>query len=527
MIVDLDELPDEPLTADVCIIGSGAAGMTIAREFLGARWNALVLEGGGEYFEPASQEPYRSSVIGLPHNGIHQGRARAIGGSTTLWAGQALPLTDIDFEAREWVPLSGWPFGKQELAPYYLRAEQVMQLPHASYDLNSWPRPEPPGQYDPELLRLLYSQFAAQPDFAVKYRAAIAGAPNVTLVTHANVTCLEANSEASGIRHVVCRSFRGKTLIARASYYIVCCGGIDSARLLLASRTVEPQGVGNRCDVVGRYFQDHPGVNVGSVLLRDRRRFRRQLEAFRKGGINHAIKVAATPEFQRRHRILNVAGEIFYPQRLDDPIAAVKTILRAMRARPVRGELTAALRRVLREPLQVADAAFRYYAQKRPASSGVVAPHLGVGCEQLPYANSRILLSEEIDGLGMPKVILDWRVTNMEVRTLEIFLTALASEWRRLEIADLDPGSCTFRGRERGLHGSFADANHHIGTTRMGSDPKVSVTDPQCRVHGYRDLYVASSAVFPTSGFSNPTLTIIALSVRIADEIKSRLNRPS
>src|SRR5277367_3181887 len=113
MITDFAEFDDgAAVAADVCIIGSGAAGITLAREFIGTRFTVIVLEGGGRQVEPASQDPYNSAVIGLPHAGIHTGRARAFGGTTHLWAGQALPLLDLDFEQRDWVPFSGWPLSR-------------------------------------------------------------------------------------------------------------------------------------------------------------------------------------------------------------------------------------------------------------------------------------------------------------------------------------------------------------------------------------------------------------------------------
>jgi choline dehydrogenase-like flavoprotein len=145
MVIDISEInSNETRHADVCLIGAGAAGITIAREFVGTGHSVVVLEGGGEIVEPDSQEPYRSEVVGLAHGGVHAGRARAIGGTTTLWAGQALPLIDIDFRKRDWVPYSGWPIGRDTLSPFYRRAEQVMQIPHVTYDANTWPQDDAP-----------------------------------------------------------------------------------------------------------------------------------------------------------------------------------------------------------------------------------------------------------------------------------------------------------------------------------------------------------------------------------------------
>ena len=539
MIHDLDQFESHMLLeADVCIIGSGAAGITIALEFLNTSHRVVVLEGGGAEYEKDSQEPYQSEVVGLAHGGVNEGRARALGGTTLLWAGQALPLCDIDFEARPWVPYSGWPIAKQTLTPFYARAETVMQIPAVTYHTDSWPRSKgSPPVYDPARFTPMYSQFTQEPNFARKYRERIAAAPNITLLTHANVTHLQAAPNANAVGEVLVQSFQGKKLRVRARFFIVCCGGIETARLLLASRSVEPEGIGNRNDVVGRFFQDHPGVRAGRVKPLDRRKFHLWCNAFRLrqgeyGLIRYGSKVRASDAWQREAQMLNVCGEIYYPEEENAPIAAAKQVMGVLTGRGLRdpaqkAKLPAALKQVARSPHKVAKATWQYYVLRQSASVGVIDPYLGIGCEQEPNPASRVTLSSQTDSLGMPRSILDWRLTGAETRTLERFLPALVQEWQTRQIGIVDVSGLQLPGREQGRHGGYVDASHHLGTARMGNDPKTSVVDSRCRVHDYANLYIGSSAVFPTGGFSNPTLTIIALCLRISDEIKSRLARPA
>ena len=262
MIADLDAMSAaDPLAADVCIVGAGAAGITIAREFVGTPHSVILLEGGGEQQEKESQDPYASEVVGLPHAGVHDGRARVFGGTTTLWAGQVLPLFDVDFRHRPWVPESGWPIGPADLAPYYSRAEDVLQVPHRTYGPDTWPeRAARPPAYDAGRFVGIYSQFCREPSFARKYGGLLRSASNVTVLTHANVTSLVTSADGRVVVEAHARSIGGASTVVRARHYIVCAGGIDSARLLLASDSVRPAGIGNDHDVVGRYFQDHPGV---------------------------------------------------------------------------------------------------------------------------------------------------------------------------------------------------------------------------------------------------------------------------
>ncbi|WP_433975805.1 FAD-dependent oxidoreductase [Tunturiibacter lichenicola] len=524
MIVDIREYEQGTrLETDICIIGSGAAGITIAREFVGSAHRVLVLEAGGKLFEKSSQDPYQSAVVGLKHGGIHEGRVRVLGGATTLWAGQALRLFDIDFAKRSWVPYSGWPIDRATLDPFYARAEQVMQIPHAMNEQSSWPPfLSTPPAYDVDNIVTYYSQFTSVPNFSQKYREILASASNITLVMHANVTSLAANDRATRLDEVQARGLTGHPVSVRAKHFIVCCGGIESARLLLLSNALEKTGIGNRHDVVGRFFQDHPGVAIPIKPL-DSARFHSLYDSIRHSGIKYSVKLAASADFQKRNQILHVGSEVYYPIGDDDPLKAARDVLKGARQRQA-GPFVRALARVMARPDVVAGAAFRRYVRRQPASVGSTLPHLGVGGEQQPNPSSRITLGEEVDVLGLPRTRLDWRLTPEDSQSILSFVRDLASEWKRLRIAEVDPDAVQILGRNEGQHGGYVDANHHMGTTRMGTDPTTSVVDARCRVHGYTNLYIGSSSVFPTGGFSNPTLTVLALCLRIADDIKAQLN---
>lgn len=523
MIIDMDEhVSEDKLVFDICIIGSGAAGLTIAREFLGGLHRVVVLEGGGQRFEVPSQEPYRSQIVGLPCEGVHQGRARVLGGTTTLWAGQALPYLPIDFQEREWVPFSGWPIGRQELSPFYRRAEDLMQIPHATYDAQTWPHRKAPPSYDAARIVPYYSQFTAVPDFARRFRARLHQSSNVTVLTHANAISLEANEGGSGLHEVKVRSFQGRAVSIRAKFFVICCGGIDSARLLLVSDSVEPHGIGNRYDVVGRFFMDHPGVNVG-VVPHDARRFRQWYDPFRVAGIKHVLGMRASEKLQREQRVLNLSASVYYPTGTDDAIEAAKRLLHLIRSPSKFSQVPKALASVARQPRRIAVAAYRHYALRQPSSVGGSLPRLGIGGEQAPNRESRITLASEVDSLGMRRSVLDWKLTDEDLRSFETFAAIISAEWRRLGIGEIKLSDLHLAERARGADGGFVDAFHHMGTARMGTNPKTSVVDAQCKVHDYDNLYVASSAVFPTGSFSNPTLTIIALCLRLSDELKHRM----
>jgi choline dehydrogenase-like flavoprotein len=525
MITDFQD-PSAPseFDVDVCIVGAGAAGTALALEFDGSPYRTLVLESGGLDPEPATQALYDSAVVGLSHNGVHGGRARIFGGTTTLWAGQALPLDPFDFDTREWVPESGWPIDYADIQPYYERAAMIMSLPAVTHDKRSWPSALPaPAPYDETTFRPLYSQFTARPNFATTYRSTLSESQNVAVLLHANVTSLNANEDASRVTGATLRTLSGRAGHVRARTVIVCCGGIETTRLLLASNQVAPNGLGNDHDVLGRYFQEHVHAKV---YLTPRRRA--QLERlFNTRRVDYGLvypKIASTFDFQKTHRLLNVAADLGYELGDDSPIDAAKTLLGWARAPRGRSFPTGALAAAARGAGTLARATYRYALQKRKLSE-VGRPFLSLQSESVPNPQSRIRLSTERDALGVPKTVLDWQITDHEVHTLNVFARALADEFDRLDLADLDLSSFPLPTDPARLDDHVNDSYHHMGSTRMHSDPRRGVVDGECRVHGIENLYLASSSVFPTGGFSNPTLTLLALTFRLADRLKETLRR--
>jgi choline dehydrogenase-like flavoprotein len=508
--------------ADVCVIGGGAAGITIALDFADTCHSVLLLESGGRTYEAAAQRLYDSDVIGLPHRSIHGGRARVLGGATTLWAGQALPLDDLDFQEREWVPNSGWPIGG-ELEPYYRRAEQVLGIRHVSYDERTWPNDSPrPLLGDDNRLQFRYSQFSPTPDFSKAYRAPLMAAKNVRVVLHANVTNLETDASASRVECVRIRSASGKCGTARARYYVICCGGIDTPRLLLASDGAEPAGLGNRNDLVGRYFQEHVHLKV-PIRPANRRAFQRLFNSRTINGIRCFPKIAATCQLQRERQILNVGADLCYGLDEDSAVESAKRLWRALRRRERPSNVVRAIWKVGSGPHELCSAVYGRVVRKQKFSEGRGPLFLSIQSEMLPNPESRVYLGGARDGAGVRRVVLDWRLTEMERHTISCFAEVLKSGLARLGLAEVDDTKARELDWKVPQKSPIDDAAHHMGTTRMHDDPKRGVVDRHCRVHGVENLYVGSSSVFPTGGYSNPTLTLIALCHRIGDSVKGRL----
>ena len=540
MILDFvsGEAPSE-FASDLCLIGAGAVGIAIGLEFADTRARVLVIEGGGEHPEPDTQRLYESELRGLRCTTVVSGRARIFGGTTTTWAGQALPLDEGDFERREWIDHSGWPMSLAQLLPYYRRAERLMRLPEAFYDDRDWPAglPRPPLI---EGARRRFSTFTATPNFAAAHRAALAAADNLTVLLHANATRVVMSGDGSRVDGIEIRSLIGRRGRVRACLYVICCGGVETPRLLLTSNGQGSRGVGNEHDLVGRFFQEH--VNVGvPVLAADRRRMARLFHGRRLARVRYYPKLSGSTELQRRERLVNVGSHVNYARVETVAERAVKE-LRGAPARDWRDEeARRALAAALRHPGRLAaagcgramvrharslDAAFAALGVRRVplyALQGFGAMYACVQTETVPRRESRVTLDRRADGLGMARPIVDWRVGEAELRTVEVFARRLDALLRRHGLGCLDlSGFPLSRDLDR-LSDRVGGGCHHMGTTRMSNDPRTGVVDRHCRVHGVQNLFVAGSAVFPTSGWSNPTLTLLALGFRLADRLRREL----
>ena len=527
MILDLNSLEDaSKLSADICIIGAGAAGITLAREFVGSSCRVLLLEGGGLDAEPESQSLYESEVIGVPHCGIHTGRARVFGGTTTLWAGQALRFDANEFRQRSWIPYSGWPISREELEPYYERAEKVLGLgKRLSYaQLSALCNVRLPA-FDTAGLSIECSQWSPWPNLGVKYRRELREADNVSVVVHANATSLVTNSTATGVERVEFRSLSGKQGTARARFYVICCGGIETARLLLVSNRSLPQGLGNRHDLVGRYFQDHLHIRCGEFCPADRKQLRDLFESFFIGRYKYAPKIALTEKIQAQRGLASAHAEIIFDAASDSTASAARELYRLARRRRSynAGDIRRWLGAAAVEPTEPLRLAYRLYAKRRIPAPRRGAIYLGAQCEAVPNPNSRVTLGESRDRLNMPRAQLDWQVGEIERRTLNQLVGLIATDFERLKLGCFDTRQIDALKDADNWRTMISDSFHHMGTTRMHADPKLGVVNCNCQVHDVSNLYIGSCSVFPTSARSNPTLTALGLCLRIADRLKALL----
>jgi choline dehydrogenase-like flavoprotein len=537
VFIDLRTLPDgKELRSDVCIIGAGPAGITLARELGDAGLGVCLLESGGFETDPETQALARGESIGSPYYPLEAARLRCFGGSGNHWAGTCGPLDPIDFAASSWVPNSGWPLTRADLDPYYRRAQQVCQLGPFEYDARAWDGPghHPLPLADDVVLSTISQHSPVR--FGETCRPDIEHAKNVYAYLYANVVEIEAVHGRPEIARLRVACLGGKRFTARARVYVLAAGGIENARLLLASNSVRPAGVGNEHDLVGRYFMEHPAVTGAVFLPADPNLLLQLYEGGVDRGVGRSAFLRLAPEIQHREHLLNArwwledsteqeALRVFAPG-----VQAADRVQEEIRAGQVPSDLGADVQQMVADLEGIAMYTYRAFFQPdRTARAYFLYTQLA----QAPNPASRVTLADDRDALDMPRVQLDWRLGDLERRTLHRGVEALGVEFGRAglgrigmvreqaprEASILRRGPPGGGGWPPGLRGSW----HHMGTTRMASDPTRGVVNADSRVHSAPNLFVAGSSVFPTSGYVNPTLTIIALALRLADHLKREL----
>lgn len=503
------------------MIGGGAAGIAVAREFVDTPLRVLLLESGGLRAEQGGRRIYRVLGGRSPTLSVDPSRPWYFGGNTNYWAGNCRPLDDADFEPRDWIPHSGWPFRRQELLPYYQRAQSFSGLADLHWYEFDACRPQlehPPLSVDAALLTHRIVHECPVLSFVELHRRPLEASRNVQISPHTRALRLETDPGGKHVSAVEVVLHDGTRSRVEAGVFILAAGGVENARLLLCSNGSSPSGLGNDHDLVGRFFMEHWHVDIGLGGWGDGIDLGLYGERQRVGSALVWAQLALSEDLMRED---GVPGQCLWFLRRPRSTPSVDSLRRIRVALHGRGRvrpLTDA-QLLLSDPAEAAGLVLRRVRSGSPEpSEGFM---LRVQIEQTPDPENRIRLSSRRDDLGQPHAELVLRLGDDErraqVRSLQRAADALGLKGARI----------AKQGRlllDAGRVGSFW---HHMGTTRMSEDPGQGVVDRNGRVHGTSNLFVAGSSVFPTGGTAAPTLTIVALALRLADHIREGLPRRS
>ena len=540
----------QTLTADICIIGSGPAAISMALSLNESALSVIMLTGGGWTETIGNQDLYRGSVApGSSHEPLEENRRRQFGGSSAAWGGRCIPLDPLDFEARCWVPDSGWPISYAELLPYYHRAAEVCQIGRFEFNAQTAfagaHREILAGLDSQDLISNALERWSPPVHFGKAYRAVLESSPNVQVLLDAHVLALHTAPTSNAVSHVAA-TMHGLPLTVQARRFVLATGGIENARLLLASSSARfPTGLGNQHDNVGRYYMAHfCGICV-DVKVQDQQKLQADFERDTDGVYCRRRWSFPTP-VQAANQLLNTIfflyhangnnghRDVLFSSRFVAKSALFilsqksmnQMLKQARQALPALKEHVANIaKNGLAEVPDLIRLGLKRMAKRRlpyllPSQRN---PYWGLyfQAEQTPNRESRVCLSaSEKDAFGMPRVEVNIAFREADIESIVRAHTLFAERFMAQRLGEIRYCEDEVRRYVRGQIGSFNSSAHHIGTTRMSDDPRTGVVDKHAKVHGMSNLYVAGSSTFPTGGHANPTLTIVAQALRLADYLK-------
>jgi choline dehydrogenase-like flavoprotein len=512
MHLDARTLPDHThIEGDICIVGTGPAGLSIALDWNNTPYKVILLEGGGFDYDDQIQDLYAGKTTGQKYYPLKSTRLHYFGGTSNHWSGYCAPMDPLDFEKRDYIPHSGWPIRKTDLDPWYAKAQPILDLGPYEYNTAYW------QQQDPALRSLLPEnpavcnkvwQFSPPTRLNKKYADTIKTSRNIHLYTYSNLVDITANEHVSAISQLTVTNFTGKRHTVKAKYFILACSTIQNARLLLSNNKQAPRGLGNDNDLVGRFFMEHMQIKSAWLYLPTPDPLK--LYSIEPGVTKMRCELAITAEMQQKHKILSGTASL-------SPFGIAKnsrSSIETWNNDDPRKSL---------ENFRAINGAARKKATLTPAGSNIYM--LSTRIEQAPNPNSRITLDSDKDPLGMPRSILHWELTPFEKHSVRKLYELIGQQVGAAGVARLQLMEHLEDPNDNSWPDFTSGGWHHMGTTRMSDDPHTGVVDANCKMHGIANLFIAGASCFVTAAAPNPTLTIVALSLRLSDHLKKLQNR--
>jgi choline dehydrogenase-like flavoprotein len=536
---------------DVCIVGAGPAGLTLARELSILDLRICVLEAGGEKPDPMTAD-LNAGEVESPHGYLAEtlfiGRRRQLGGTANLWRHElhgrrgkflrCVALEEIDFEQRDWIPLSGWPFTRRDLAPFYVRAHQLCGIGPFGRTADEWGRRSADGSqpWQTGALESIVSQFGKASLFEKEYLAALKNAANVSIFPSSVVLKLKRDELCSDvISSLEVAHADGHRFVVKAKVVVLAAGGLENARILLLNEVTGNGGSSAQHDMIGRCFMDHPSIALGRLKpfskdIYDRAAFYDQHDV---GGVPIMGMLRLRPEVMRREKLLNAYAVLlpcFRNLRSNFPIVTREIMTKAphfLMRRLFLGIQPSVPGGNSGVPLSLYQRLLEgYFLERRTGWSKLARKSRRLGdivvrslVEQSPNPDNRIVLGDLVDRLGQRRLKVHWRWSEFDLHSIQRTQEIFQQEFAAAGIGVFTPMKPSASGRPW----AFNSPHHFMGTTRMHVDPRQGVVDANSRVHGFQNLFVTGSSVFPTGGFANPTLTIVALAIKLSDHLRQLL----
>lgn len=526
----------------ICIIGAGAAGISLAAKLSRQGKRVLLIEGGGWNETPDILDAYVGKATS-PHPQTTEFRYQRFGGTTHLWGGRCVPFDNHDFQRRDHVPESGWPSGAEDVASYYPEALDFCDAGNNDFSISAFgPKTKPIfseiTQLTPDLNEYI-ERYSLPTDFGKKFRQELTASTLVHVLLQTRCISLNCLPDEPGRIESITLHDGTQSLKLKVNQVVLAGGCIDVTRLMLVSRQKNPAW--SYMDAsLGKYYACHYDLIFGALRFQGEKPvfdFQKTLE-----GVYARRKLQFSPQFQAKHGLLNAAFRLHFPAYADPSHGSgvlstiylaksilkpeYQTILNHGTSQPDQNrQLLKHVRNVFLDIGSVAAFTYQWLFKiklaKRKVPYTLIANRNGTyplefNSEQVQDINNRIEILDEVDRFGMPRVSIHWKLTGLDIASGIKYFNLLKELFEKTK-------SCRLEFDQNELEKSMKNAlpvgGHHMGTTRMGNNPSESVVDANCKVHGISNLHIASSSVFTTNSHANPTLTIVALALRLADHL--------
>ncbi|WP_415399067.1 GMC oxidoreductase [Synechococcus sp. W4D4] len=517
---------DTTYHSDLLIVGAGVAGLTLASALQDTNLSIDIIEAGGLRTSEDSQSLFEAEMTKFRHHGATEGRFRVFGGSSTAWGGQLLPLSSNDFAERNYIPNSGWPISNDDLQPYLHEAENLLSVNHLPFD--DAPPFSPKILIPAHLAHSLSIRYSKWAPFSHRNVAKTLGRsciknPSTRVFVNSPATSLILSEKGDKVIAAVVTLDTKQSILFKSRITVIASGTIETIRLLLASRNQHPGTMGNSSNLLGLGIHDHISFRSAQLFPTNRRAFLDLYSPSFYQNTRHTPKLETSPFWQAKYSAPNTMGHIVFQRQDNDTITALRQVLRLIQS----GQSSKAshLLTVFSRALKDAPAATRLfyyrYFKRRLLEANSAKIFLHIDTEQPPNLQNKIQLSTRTDRLGQPLPRISWAWGNPELSAMSQYKALFTEFWNRSQygpsiewypLPKLDT-----------QHTSISDTFHLMGGTRMSSSPSQGVVDHNLLVHRTSNLYLASCSVFPTGGSSNPTLTLIMLTIRLSRLLRMRL----
>ena len=531
---DLLENRESIINSDISIVGAGPAGITLAKEL--SKKNSIkisIIESGDLSFNLKRQKLNLGNCIDFgnyPHENysITHARIRQFGGTSNVWAGWSGPLEEEDFLQKNWIEESGWPISYNDLKPFYEQSQSILNLSKFIYD-------ESVFKYYPKYLsknylkdfKNIFWQFSDPPvKFNHKYFEYFKTKENINLFLNHTITDLV--KVENKITEIICYK-NNKEIKFRSKYFVLATGAIENASILLNFQKKNSQANYNNKNI-GKYFMEHPHCTIGYGYTKNKNFIscysKQKLKEL--DNVKFLSGIVIPKEVQKKNNITNCVSVLLPNNFLEIQSAVILRYNFALKA--INLNLVNFIFQIIKEMKKIFLSLFEFF---KNFISGKKKFYIISRIEQVPNSKSKVYLSENKNDFGNYLPVLDWNMKKQDLETLFVNFNEIKSKIENNKLAEIYPfdfikkienikNDTTVKEWNKILKKEVFGVGHHMGTTRMGLDKDFSVVDKNLKVHEIDNLYCAGSSVFPTCGFINPTLTIVALSLRLADHLEKK-----